>query len=150
MRTIDKIIVHCTAGSQKNTAADVVRLHTMPKSRGGNGWKVAGYHYIIEASGKIVSTVPDAQVSNGCYGQNQHSINVCYIGGVDMTTRGLPPLDNRTPEQKSSLRKLLVLLRQKFPNAKIMGHRSIWGEDTPSKWKKSCPCFNAIAEYADI
>ena len=34
--------------------------------------------------------------------------------------------------------------------AKIMGHRSIWGEDTPSKWQKSCPCFNAIAEYADI
>ena len=142
MRTIDKIIVHCTAGSQKNTAADVVRLHTMPKSRGGNGWKVAGYHYIIEASGKIVSTVPDAQVSNGCYGQNQHSINVCYIGGVDMTTRGLPPLDNRTPEQKKSLLNLLKALRKKYPEARIYGHRDFA--------KKACPSFHAKTEYASL
>ena len=142
MRTIDKIIVHCTAGSQKNTAADVVRLHTMPKSRGGNGWKVAGYHYIIEASGKIVSTVPDAQVSNGCYGQNQHSINVCYIGGVDMTTRGLPPLDNRTPEQKKSLLNLLKALRKKYPEARIYGHRDFAN--------KACPSFDAKTEYASL
>ena len=142
MRTIDTIIVHCTAGSQKNTAADVVRLHTMPKSRGGNGWKVAGYHYIIEASGKIVSTVPDAQVSNGCYGQNQHSINVCYIGGVDMTTRGLPPLDNRTPEQKKSLLNLLKALRKKYPEARIYGHRDFA--------KKACPSFDAKTEYASL
>ena len=142
MRTIDKIIVHCTAGSQKNTAADVVRLHTMPKSRGGNGWKVAGYHYIIEASGKIVSTVPDAQVSNGCYGQNQHSINVCYIGGVDMTTRGLPQLDNRTPEQKKSLLSLLKILRKKYPEARIYGHRDFA--------KKACPSFDAKTEYASL
>lgn len=142
MRTIDKIIVHCTAGSQKNTAADVVRLHTMPKSSGGNGWKVAGYHYIIEASGKIVSTVPDAQVSNGCYGQNQHSINVCYIGGVDMTTRGLPPLDNRTPEQKKSLLNLLKALRKKYPEARIYGHRDFA--------KKACPSFDAKTEYASL
>lgn len=142
MRTIDKIIVHCTAGSQKNTAADVVRLHTMPKSRGGNGWKVAGYHYIIEASGKIVNTVPDAQVSNGCYGQNQHSINVCYIGGVDMTTRGLPPLDNRTPEQKKSLLNLLKALRKKYPEARIYGHRDFA--------KKACPSFDAKTEYASL
>ena len=142
MRTIDKIIVHCTAGSQKNTAADVVRLHTMPKSRGGNGWKVAGYHYIIEASGKIVSTVPDAQVSNGCYGQNQHSINVCYIGGVDMTTRGLSPLDNRTPEQKKSHINLLKALRKKYPEARIYGHRDFA--------KKACPSFDAKTEYASL
>lgn len=142
MRTIDKIIVHCTAGSQRNTAADVVRIHTMPKSRGGNGWKVAGYHYIIEANGKIVSTVPEAQVSNGCYGQNQHAINVCYIGGVDIAKRGLPPVDNRTEAQKKSLLVLLKRLREKYPTAKIYGHRDFA--------KKACPSFDAKTEYADL
>ncbi len=142
MRTIDKIIVHCTAGSQRNTAADVVRIHTMPKSRGGNGWKVAGYHYIIEANGKIVSTVPETEVSNGCYGQNQHAINVCYIGGVDIAKRGLPPVDNRTEAQKKSLLVLLKRLREKYPTAKIYGHRDFA--------KKACPSFDAKTEYADL
>lgn len=142
MRKIDKIIVHCTAGNQKNTAADIVRMHTNPKSRGGNGWKVAGYHYIIEASGKIVNAVPEASISNGCYGQNAHSINVCYIGGVDTTKQGLPPIDNRTEEQKKSLRNLLKALRKKYPDAKIYGHRDFSN--------KACPSFDAKAEYADL
>lgn len=142
MRRINKIIVHCTAGSQKATAADIVRYHTSPKSRGGNGWKVAGYHYIIEASGKIVNTVPEATVSNGCYGQNSHAINVCYVGGVDLNDRRLPPLDNRTPEQKKSLLSLLKALRKKYPEAKIYGHRDFA--------KKACPSFDAKTEYAGL
>ena len=142
MRKIDKIIVHCTAGSQSNTAADIVRYHTNPKSRGGCGWKTAGYHYIIEASGKIVSTVAEATVSNGCYGQNQHAINVCYVGGVDTTKRGLPPIDNRTPEQKKSLLSLLTVLRKKYPEARIYGHRDFA--------KKACPSFDAKTEYAEL
>lgn len=142
MRQIDKIIVHCTAGCQSNTAADIVSYHTRPKSRGGNGWKVAGYHYIIEASGKIVNTVPEATVSNGCYGQNQHAINVCYIGGVDTTDKKLPPLDNRTPEQKKSLLNLLKALRNKYPNARIYGHRDFAN--------KACPSFDAKTEYAGL
>lgn len=142
MRKIDKIIVHCTAGNQSNTAADIVRYHTSPKSRGGNGWKVAGYHYIIEASGKIVNTVPEETVSNGCYGQNSHAINVCYVGGVDLNDRKLPPLDNRTPEQKKSLLSLLKALRKKYPEAKIYGHRDFA--------KKACPSFDAKTEYAGL
>lgn len=142
MRNIDKIIVHCTAGSQENTAADIVRMHTNPKSRGGNGWKVAGYHYIIEASGKIVNTVADEKISNGCYGQNAHSINVCYVGGVDTSNKKLPPLDNRTAEQKKSLLSLLKILRKRYPQAKIYGHRDFA--------KKACPSFDAKTEYANI
>ena len=59
------------------------------------------------------------------------------------------PVDNRTPEQKDALTLLLHKLKQMFPEAKIMGHRDIWGTDK-SKWKKMCPCFNAIEEYKDI
>lgn len=142
MRKIDKIIVHCTAGNQKNTASDIIRMHTSPKSRGGNGWKVAGYHYIIEASGKIVNAVAEAYMSNGCYGHNANSINVCYIGGVDTTKAGLPPIDNRTDAQKKSMLVLLKALRKKYPNAKIYGHRDFA--------KKACPSFDAKKEYADL
>lgn len=142
MRDIREIIVHCTAGSQKNTASDIVRYHTLPKSMGGCGWSVAGYHYIIEASGKIVNTVDEERVSNGCKRHNQYSINVAYIGGVDTNVTGLPAIDNRTDEQKKSLLFILKMLRKKYPKAKIYGHRDFA--------KKACPSFDAKKEYANL
>ena len=90
------------------------------------------------------------EVSNGVQGYNSTAINIAYVGGISKVNGKIIATDNRTANQRASLRSLLATLRQKYPNAKIMGHRSIWGENTPSKWQKNCPCFNAIAEYADI
>ena len=125
MRTIKRIFVHCTAGSQKQTIDDLKAEFRR------KGWKSPGYH---------------EEVSNGVQGYNSTAINVAYIGGIDANGK---PTDNRTPEQKDALTLLLHKLKQKFPDAKIMGHRDIWGTDK-SKWKKMCPCFNAIDEYKDI
>ena len=145
MRTINKIIVHCSAGSQKNTAADIAAFHTRPVTKGGRGWKTPGYHYFIEADGTVVQLVPEANISNGVKGHNAHAINVCYAGGVDLTRKvngQFPPLDNRTPAQKAALRSLLAMLRAKYPAAKIYGHRDF----AP----KACPSFDAKTEYADL
>lgn len=138
MRNIDKIVVHCTAGNQNNTAADVVKYHKQTL-----GWKVAGYHYIVEANGTVVHTLPIEQPSNGVAGHNSHIINVCYVGGVDTSKAGLPPIDNRTPAQKTALRGLLKQLKAKFPHAEIVGHRDF----NPGK---ACPSFDARKEYIDI
>ena len=142
MRSIDKIIVHCSASGQSVKARDIVAYHLRPVSLGGRGWRVAGYHYIIEADGKIVNAVDEAQVSNGCDGQNQRAINVCYVGGVDTSKKGLPPIDNRTPQQKAALLTLLKQLRRKYPQAKIYGHRNFAN--------KACPSFDAKTEYKDL
>lgn len=88
----------------------------------------------------------ESKVSNGVQGYNSTSINVAYVGGIDNKGRAT---DNRTEEQKTSLEILLTTLKNKYPNAVIMGHRDIWGS-SPSKWKKMCPCFNAKTEYAYI
>lgn len=142
MRRIEKIIVHCSAGNQKNTAADIVAFHLRPTAKGGRGWKTPGYHYIIEASGRVVSTVPEDKVSNGCYGHNQTSINVCYVGGVDVSKPNLPAIDNRTPAQRASLLELLRSLKKKYPKAGIFGHRDFAAKD--------CPSFDAKSEYASL
>lgn len=142
MRTIDKIIVHCSAGNQKNTAKDIIAYHLMPAVLGGRGWKAPGYHYIIEADGQTLRTWPEESISNGCKGHNAHAINVCYIGGVDITKPGYPPVDNRTPAQKAALLRLLKSLRLKYPKARIHGHRDFAA--------KACPSFDATAEYAGI
>lgn len=33
MRNISLIVVHCTAGRQTQSAADIVRYHTLPRDR---------------------------------------------------------------------------------------------------------------------
>lgn len=140
MRQIKRIFVHCTAGSQKTT------LKQLENEFKAKGWKSPGYHYVVFPDGKIEQMLDESKVSNGVRGYNSTSINVSYVGGVDSK---LKPIDNRTEAQKASLIKILTELKTRYPEAKIMGHRDIWGKD-PKKWQKRCPCFDAEAEYAEI
>lgn len=149
MRQINNIVIHCTAGSQKQTAADIVRYH-----RTQLGWKAPGYHYIIEPDGRIVNTLVEASISNGAKGHNSDSINIAYIGGVDANGKGI---DNRTQAQKDAIVRLLRELRTRYPHARILGHRDIASRDSnhngiidPWERVKECPCFDAIPEYKDI
>lgn len=147
MRKIERIFVHCTAGSQKQTIED---LKAEFKRK---GWRSPGYHYVIMPDGKIENILSEENVSNGVQGYNQTAINVAYIGGIDAKGKGV---DNRTEEQKKSLRTLLSNLKNKYPSAKIMGHRDISpdknGNGIVDPWEriKECPCFNAIDEYKDL
>lgn len=157
MRNVKFIVVHCSAGSQRNKAADIVSFHTRSKAKGGLGWSKPGYHYIIEPDGNVVNTWPIDRSSNGVGPAiNPIAINVCWIGGVDTSTKALTAVDNRTPAQKASLRSLLARLKAQFPGAIIQGHRD-FSEDKnhngiidPWERIKECPCFEAKYEYADL
>lgn len=138
MRDIRRIFIHCTAGSQKQTLQDLL------KEFKAKGWTNPGYHYVVFPDGKVEQLLDEDKVSNGVQGYNSTSINIAYVGGIDSKGRSV---DNRTDDQKRVLRDLLGSLKNKYPNAHIMGHRDIWGKDK-SKWKKMCPCFDAEAEYA--
>lgn len=132
MRTIKEIIIHCTATPQNWTAKNFVNEWK------NKGWKVGGYHYIIYPNGTIDHTIKNEQISNGCRGHNAHAINVAYVGGVDAQGRAI---DNRTVAQKKSMRQLIMILHDSYPDAKIIGHRDIWGAN-PRAWKKMCPSFD--------
>ena len=147
MRTIKRIFVHCTAGSQKQTIAD---LKAEFKRK---GWKNPGYHVVITPDGKCHQLLDYEKVSNGVQGYNSTSINVAYMGGIDAQGNAV---DNRTPEQKASLVKLLKELKGRYPKAEILGHRDISpdtnGNGIVDPWEriKECPCFDAKVEYKDI
>lgn len=141
MRTIKTIFVHCTATGQQATVQQIL------DSFKRRGWRYPGYHYIVKPDGGTVMTLCEELVSNGVKGHNTESINVAYIGGVDS---GGAAVDNRTIEQKAALVHLLLELRERYPRARIMGHRDIWSTTDPKKWHKECPSFNASREYADI
>ena len=147
MRTIKYIAVHCTASSQTMT------IEGLRQEFKRKGWVNPGYHYVVSPDGKITQLLDEDKVSNGVRGYNSVSINVAYIGGIDVNGK---PIDNRTDAQKASLRSLLNMLHKKYPAAVIQGHRDFSpdlnkdGKITPNEWMKACPCFNAKEEYANL
>lgn len=147
MRTIKYIAIHCTASHQSQTI-ESLRQEFLRK-----GWTNPGYHYVVSPDGKITQLLDEDKVSNGVKGYNSVTINVAYIGGIDINGK---PIDNRTEEQKQSLRSLLKLLHNKYPTAVIQGHRDFSpdlnhdGRITSNEYIKACPCFDAKAEYANI
>lgn len=136
MRAIKEIIIHCadTPEGRDDKAADIDRWH---KQR---GFDRIGYHYVIDLDGTIEYGREQDCIGAHCQGHNTNSIGICYIGGADRDT--LKPKDTRTDEQKASLVLLLKYLRQRYPDAKIYGHRDF--SDKP------CPCFDAKKEYESI
>jgi N-acetylmuramoyl-L-alanine amidase len=135
-RTIKNIVVHCTATPQSTTIESIERYW-----RENLKWKRPGYHYIVKPDGTVVSMLPETMASNGVEGHNQKSIHISYIGGVDA---GGKPKDNRTSHQKNVLFVALRFLKQKYPNAVIVGHRDFPGVT------KDCPSFDAKKEYSTI
>lgn len=128
--------MHCTATPQTTTVESIKQYWKTQL-----GWKMPGYHFIVKADGQVVNLLPIEQVSNGVKGFNSVTINVCYIGGIDNNKK---PTDNRTPQQKQSLLKILKELKQKFPRAIIQGHSQF------PNVNKACPCFDAKKEYKNI
>lgn len=147
MRNIKYIAVHCTASHQSMT------IEGLKQEFKRKGWVNPGYHYVVSPDGKITQLLDEDKISNGVKGFNSVSINVAYIGGIDINGK---PNDNRTDEQKASLRSLLKMLHKKYPTAVIQGHRDFSpdlnkdGKITPNEYIKACPCFDAKEEYSNL
>lgn len=149
MRRIDYIVVHCSA-TIEGLYFDVSDIDAWHKKR---GWSGIGYHYAVLLDGKVQKGRPETQMGAHVKGHNKNSIGVCYIGGLG---KDLAPKDTRTGLQKESLLKLLKQLKNKYPKAKILGHRD-FSEDLnnngiiePFEFSKSCPCFDAYNTYKNL
>jgi len=161
LRTITLIVIHCSATVEGKdyTVEDIDRWH---KARGFNCQGIhIGYHYVIYLDGSIHQGRPEWMVGAHVKNHNQHSIGICYIGGLAPSNSPngegkYVPKDTRTPQQKSALLKLLTELKQRYPKAIILGHRDLSpdlnhdGKITQNEWIKSCPSFDAIKEYSPL
>lgn len=137
MRKITEIIIHCsdTPEGRANTIDDIKRWHTTERS-----FKDIGYHYVIHLDGSIHAGRKEETIGAHCAKHNTNSIGICYIGGKTKDMKEAK--DTRTEAQQSSMLSLLKLLKKKYPNAKIYGHRDFAN--------KSCPCFDAKEEYKEL
>jgi N-acetylmuramoyl-L-alanine amidase len=148
MRDINYIVLHCTAGPQSQTPEEIQKYW-----KSSLGWKTPGYHYMIKPDGEAVNLVPTEKPSNGVKNHNHDSINISYIGGVvtasdDPVNAKGTPIDNRTPAQRETMKRLVTELNEKFPDAIICGHRDFSPDKNrngiiePDEWMKSCPSFS--------
>ena len=137
MRNINKIIIHCSATreGQEVTVGTIRDWHVV-----GNGWSDIGYHYIISLNGDVELGRPISISGAHTKGQNENSIGVCYIGGVEKD--GKTPKDTRTDKQKLSLLNIIKTLRSIYGDVGVYGHRDF----AP----KACPSFDATKEYSKI
>ena len=137
MRSVNLIVIHCSA-THCDRDFPVEALEACHRARGFNG---IGYHYYITRDGMLHLTRSEAVQGAHAKGYNDHSIGICYEGGLDVKGK---PADTRTPAQKQALLALLRSLKADYPDAEILGHR-----DLP--WvTKACPCFDAKSEYQHI
>ena len=154
MKTIDAIVIHCSAtrAGQDVRAADIDKWH---KER---GFAMIGYNYVVDLDGTVEVGRPlnrdgahcnTAGLSGVAY--NQHSIGICYVGGLDATGK---PADTRTPAQKRALADLVYKLMDEHPGiVEVIGHRDASpdkngdGKITRNEWIKQCPCFDVRAEF---
>jgi N-acetylmuramoyl-L-alanine amidase len=135
MRKIDKIIVHCS-GTPELKDFDVKDIRDWHVN--GNNWSDVGYHWVIKLDGEIQQGRLEKTIGAHCFRNNRSSIGICYIGGMD---KGMDNwIDTRTDMQKDSLHKLIKDLKERYPLAKVYGHKDFTN-------KKLCPSFDAKKEY---
>ena len=126
MRTIKKIIIHCTATPEGRTVTkqDIEMWHR------ARGFSKIGYHYLIHLDGSVSYGRDVSEPGAHCKGLNKSSIGVAYVGGLDKY--GKEPKDTRTENQRLALRRLVADLQKEYPGATVHGHYEFAAKACPS------------------
>jgi len=119
MRDISSLIIHHSASPRITTAKQIKEWHK------AKGWTDIGYHYVIEATGKLVIGRPVENIGAHCKGYNIDSVGICLTG------------DNTKDAEKWGLAQLAVLydiihaFRLVFPMIRIFGHKDLGATECP-------------------
>lgn len=82
VRPINSIVIHCSAsGDDYDLPLDSVRKDHLAK-----GWLDVGYHYYITRDGVVHKARPLIKRGAHVRGHNEHSIGICYEGGLRRTS----------------------------------------------------------------
>ena len=146
MRKINLVVVHCTATRED----DFLSIEGLKRMHLNRGFSDVGYHYYIRRNGTIINGRNEDQIGPHVKGYNKNSMGIAYEGGLDKYGE---PTDTRTEQQKRSLAALIEVVRLKYGEIPVKGHRDLSpdldGDGVVEKheWLKECPCFDAVEEY---
>ena len=78
MRTINLIVVHCSATrcDRPFPVTALIRCHA-------DRFGFTGYHYYITRNGRTYQTRHEQLIGAHAKGYNEHSLGVCYEGGLN-------------------------------------------------------------------
>ena len=140
MRDLNRVILHCSATPEgREVSVETIReWHTDPPPR-GRGWSDIGYHYVIHLNGEIEIGRPIEVQGAHVSGENEDSIGICYIGGVDALNK---PKDTMTVLQEISFLDIVKSLRLIFGELSIHGHNEFS--------TKACPSFSVEEKFGFI
>lgn len=140
-RKTDFIVIHCSATPpSSDIGAD--EIDAWHRAR---GFDCIGYHAVIRRDASIEFARHFDEPGAHVKGQNYRSVGLALVGGIDV--HGAAE-DNFTPEQKASLRMLVMVMLRAYPGAQVLGHRDLSPDDngdgiiTSDEWLKDCPCFD--------
>lgn len=137
MRSLDKIILHCSATREgQDISADTIRKWHVE----GNGWKDIGYHWVIRLDGTLEKGRPMGVSGAHTKGHNKNSVGICYIGGVEAD--GKTPKDTMTDAQQRTFIRLVEEIRF------LHGHIPLYGHNEFSS--KACPSFKVQEKFPDL
>ena len=127
-RKISEVIIHATETAEnKNIGSiEINNIHKQLKHDG------IVYHYVIRRDGRLQRGRPADVVSNHTAKEshNNFSLSVALVGGINLPTGDINPLDNRsetafTREQYTTLERFLEAFFVKVPGGLVFGHNDI-------------------------
>lgn len=156
MKTIDAIIIHCSA----TRAGQDLRAKDIDRCTSKECFSQIGYNFVIDLDGVVENGRPLSMDGAHCNTKgfsessyNKHSVGICYIGGLDANGK---PADTRTIAQKAALRELVAKLCKEYEIIEVLGHRDTSpdldgsGEVEPKEYIKACPCFDVRSEFPNF
>lgn len=135
MRTIDHIIIHCSATPPNWMDGEGVeaKRDEIDRWHKERGWRGFGYHALIDRDGSIAQGRPFSEQGAHARGLNAHSIGVCLVGGAGSNEND-DFEDHYTARQDRALRMWLREQQARFPGIKkVTGHNQ--------HAAKACPGF---------
>lgn len=127
----DLIVIHCSATTDKMDIG-VKEIDAWHRER---GFRKVGYHFVIRRNGMVELGREIDEIGAHAEGHNSNSVAICLVGGVDANDTKKAK-DNFTDAQWDTLLRLVKELQEKYPTAKVLGHRDLPGV------QKACPSFD--------
>ena len=116
---IKKILVHHSA-TATGTPEAFARYHVEH-----NGWAGIGYHYVIDATGKVYKTQAATTICNHTAKHNESGLGICLIGNFEQTTP--------TPAALKALVELCKELMKAYSINAVWGHKELVKTVCPGK-----------------
>lgn len=117
LQRVDYIVLHHEAG--QGTVEAVHNYHL------SLGWAGIAYHFYVRRDGSIYRGRPEDKQGGHTKGYNNCSIGICAEGNFQEETM--------YDAQKEALRGLVLELRAKYPNAKVVRHSDLSATACPGK-----------------